>query len=236
MSSEDLVKFGPEDANGFRSFSFYTDRGESTRVSLNFSVLREYITRTAGDLSMYSDDEQKSLKTAAKLLAARTPDELVVREQLDAAQLIDLSLTNLLQNTAEVTLRSIESWYPPLAKLALQAVSDACVKKSLNIVSEGMGAPIVTTKKSVDIILDDFCEAVRAFLNKAGRPPESGELIQDVQEAVRRLEATEPGKNPTQQKVAEELGIDPRTLRARLATSRIRWDDLLRLCGCKKRK
>src|SRR5437016_4074122 len=130
MSSEsDLAKFGPEDANGFRSFSFYTDRGESTRVSVNFSVLREYLMRTAGDFSLYSDSEQKILKTAAKLLAARTPEELVAREKLDTTQLIDLSLTNMLPSTAEVTLRSIESWYPPLAKLALQAVSDACVKK-----------------------------------------------------------------------------------------------------------
>jgi hypothetical protein len=99
-----------------------------------------------------------------------------------------------------------------------------------------MGAHIVTTKKSVDIILDDFCEAVRAFLNKAGRPPESEELIQDIQEVIRRLEAQEPGKKPTQQKVAEALGIEPRTLRARLATCRIKWDEMLRLCGWQKRK
>jgi hypothetical protein len=196
MSSEtDLPKFGTEDANGFRSFSFYTDRGESTRISVNFSVLREYLTRTAGDLSLYSDDEQKTLKTAAKLLAARAPEELVAREQLDTTQLIDLTLTNMLESTSELTLRSIETWYPPLAKLALQAVSDACVKKALNIVSQGMGAPIITTKKSVEIILNDFCEAVRVFLNKAGRPPEVEELIQDVQEAVQRLELKNPARD-----------------------------------------
>jgi len=233
-TQSDLPQFGPEEADGFRSFSLYTDTGASIRVSLNFDVIHDYLSRTAGDLNLYSDAERESLKTAAKLLAAKTPDELLAREQLDSDQLIDLAQTELLQSATEITIRSIEKWYPHLARLALQAVSDACVKRSLNIVSQGLGAPSVTTGESVDIILADFCETIRAFLNRPGRPLESAELIRHVQEAVERLKAEHPRQKPTQEKVAEILGIEPRTLRARLATCHIKWSELLRLCGWKR--
>ncbi len=232
-------EFGPEDENGFRSFSLYTDRQEQIRVSVHFGAIREYLTRTGGDLSLYSNAEQESLKTAASMLAAKTPADLAaeVLKESGPTGLSDLALTNLLEGVTNATMRFYEEWFPRLAVLALQAASDACVKKALNILTKGLNAPPVTTEKSIDIIIDDFHKGVKMFLSEPGRHLESTRLIQDVREALRRLEQRrlqrkEPCRKPRQEEVAEILEVSSRSLRARQAKYGIKtWDEMLRVCG-----
>jgi hypothetical protein len=238
-SESDWLEFGPEDENGFRSFSLYTDRQEQIRVSVHFGAIREYLTRTAGDLNLYSDAEQESLKTAASMLAAKTPVELAagVLNESGPAGVTDLALKNLLEGVTNITMRSYEKWFPGLALLALQAASDTCVKKALNILMKGLNAPPVTTEKSINVILDDFRKGVKIFLREAGRHVESTRLIQDVQEALRRVEKrrlkrNEPYRKPRQEEVAEILEVSSRSLRSRQAKYGIKtWDEMLRVCG-----
>ncbi|MFL6211088.1 MAG: hypothetical protein ACJ74W_19720 [Pyrinomonadaceae bacterium] len=192
--------------------------------------MREYLNKTAGDFNLYSPLEQESLKAAAALLAAKVPGNIPVTD-MGRADVARLALMNLLHRTAEHTPLSFENWFLGLATIALQVASDACVKKTLNIVAQGFKVPAVTTEESVDLLLSDLRHALKMFLLQAGRRLETPRLIQDVHGAVRQLKEKEPNKKVTQQNVAEILGIDPRTLRKRQTAYGIEtWDELLLAC------
>jgi hypothetical protein len=229
-TKSDGPKFGPEDAQGFRSFSLYTgDRKVTYKISVHFGALCEGLAKTAGDFNTYSKAEQESIKAAAALLAARLPDE-VVTDEITSAQVAKLTLENLLQGVVDFTPRSFEQFFPGLTKRVLQVASDACIKMSLNDVAQGFKVPPVTTEESVSVLLANLVQLLRKLLSQKGRPLETPGLLRDVQTAIRKLKV-KPGKRPTQQQVADIMRTQPRTLRQRMATYGIKtWGELLLAC------
>src|SRR5205085_11232552 len=135
---------------------------------------------------LYSPLEQESLKAAAALLAAKVPGNIPVTN-MGRADVARLALMNLLHSTAEHTPLSFENWFLGLATIALQVASDACVKKTLNIVAQSFKVPQVTTEESVEIILTDLNKAIKMFLRRAGRRPETPKLLREMQAAIKKL-------------------------------------------------
>jgi hypothetical protein len=227
--NSDWPEFGPEDAEGFRTFSLYTDTHEHIRISVSLSTIQEYTNRTAVDFTQYSPREQESLKAAAALLAAKFPGKLSP-DDMSRAEAVNMALTNLLESAAKFTTLAFEKWFPGLATIALQVASDACVKKTLNNVAESFKVPPVTTEKSVELLLGDLNGAIKMFLGKKGRRRETAKLLQDMQAAIKRLKL-QPGEQPTQEQVAESMGVDSRALRKNMTAHGVKtWNELLLAC------
>jgi hypothetical protein len=166
-SKSDWPQFRPEDAEGFRSFSLYTDTQEHIRVSVRFSALKEYADRTASDFDQYSPLEQESLKAAAALLAAKVPGN-INSDELSRAETAKLALKNLLEGSARFTTLAFEKWFPGLAAIALQVAADACVKKTLNNVAQSFNVPIVTTEKALASSFAISIGRLKCFCAKKG--------------------------------------------------------------------
>src|SRR5437016_4143051 len=111
-------KVSPPDAEGFLTFSFFTDDvGETLRVSFNPGRHREYLAKTGGDIDLYHATELERLRTAAAIIAAH--DDFPEHDSKGAlAAIIDL-----VPKYAALTL---EKYFPSLALLALGLANDVC--------------------------------------------------------------------------------------------------------------
>jgi hypothetical protein len=228
-SKSEWPQFEAEDANGFRSFSLFTDRHEYFRVSVRMSAIEEFGTRTARDFDNYSPLEQESFKAAAALLSAKVPGHVNTAE-MTRLEIVTSALVNLLDSAARFTPVAFENWFPGLVVIAMQVVSDACVKKTLNNVADAFNVPLVTDEASVDTILADLNSGIRKFLRKPGRRRETPKLLDEMHSAVMRLRL-KTSEKPTQEKVAQTIGIDARTLRKNMTSCGIKsWDEMLLAC------
>jgi len=229
MNHDELPKFGPPDAEGFRTVSFYDPEGaELTKISLHLERERRYCAKTSTDLDgQYSRKEQESLRAAATLLAAQKEAPEYDPER---------ALAFILELMPQFIVANLEKHFPPFAHLALQAAKDACVKYTLNGLVQTWQGPRVYDDHDVDIILADLRKAVREFLSiDVGRPVETLDHLRRTREALKNLDDRKhlraSGKNPTQQQVAEELGIDARALRVWARSCGLSWSEWLRACG-----
>ena len=191
-----LLEFSPTDSEGFRTVSFYSREGsEVLRLSLHIERFRQHFTRTA-DLKGYSDDEQEGLRTAAVIAAARKESSLHDPD-LVLAGILDLLIPKFVTEQTE-------KHFPTLAWIALQAVSDACVKYGIRGVVESMHAPRIYGEEAADLITRRLTETIKAeFLGvEAGRPAEVRQQLEDTREALKRIKEKKKlrvGKKPTQQ-------------------------------------
>lgn len=220
-----LSEFGPTDSDGFRTVSFYaTEGGEALRVSLHIGRLRQQFAGTASNLDHYSADEQEGLRTAAVLAAAREASSLH-DPGLVLATMLDLLIPKLVTEQTE-------KHFPELARIALQAVQDACVKFAISGVIEMNGAPRIYGEETADWIVRDLTKVIReGFLRiKAGRPAEVRQQLEDTREALKRIKEKKKrglGKKPTQQQVADELKVGVRALRDWPRACNLTWDEWL---------
>jgi hypothetical protein len=220
-----LPEFGPTDSDGFRTVSFYaTEGGEALRVSLHIGRLRQQFAGTASNLDHYSADEQEGLRTAAVLAAAREASSLH-DPGLVLATMLDLLIPKLVTEQTE-------KHFPELARIALQAVQDACVKYAVSGVVEMNNAPRIYGEETAEWILRDLTATIKkGFLRiRAGRPAEVGQQLKDTREALNRIKKRKKlsdGTKPTQQQVAEELGIGVRTLRQWPRACKLTWEEWL---------
>lgn len=214
--------FGPPDLEGFRTVSFYGGEGsEILRLSLHIERFRQHFTRTA-DLKEYSDAEQEGLSTASVIAAARKQSSLHDPD-LVLAGILDLLIPKFVTEQTE-------KHFPTLAWIALQTVSDACVKYGIRGVLESMQAPRIYGEEAAELITRTLTETIRTeFLGiEAGRPAKVRQQLADTREALKRIREKKKlgqGKKPTQQQVAEELGIGVRALRNWPRTCNLTWDE-----------
>jgi len=219
------ARFGPPDPEGFRAVSFYgADGAEVLRLSLHMERFHQQLTSSASNLEQYSNDEQEGLRTAAVLAAARKKSSLHDPDLVLAA-ILDLLIPKFVTDQTE-------EHFPTLAWIALQAVSDACVKYAISGVVESMHAPRIYDAEAADLVLRPLTETIRKeFLRiKAGRPAEVRKHMEETREAVRQLvEKGElrAGDRPTEEQLAEKIGIDERLLRNWPGTCNLTWDEWL---------
>jgi len=218
-----LSEFGPIDSDGFRTVSFYaTEGGEALRVSLHIGRLRQQFAGTASNLDHYSADEQEGLRTAAVIAASRKGSS-VHDPGIVLATMLDLLIPKFVTEQTE-------KLFPELARIALQAVQDACVKFAVSGVVEMNNAPRIYGEETADWILRDLTATIRkGFLRiRAGRPAEVRQQLEDTREALERIKRKKrlrDGRKPTQQQVAEELGIGVRALRDWPQARKLSWDE-----------
>jgi hypothetical protein len=191
------------------------------RLGLHIERLKQHLIRTA-DLKGYSDYEQDGLRTAATIAAAHEESSLQ-DPNLVLAVILDLLIPKFVT-------KQTEKHFPTLAWIALQAVSDACVKFGIRGVVESMNAPRIYGEDAADLITRTLTETIRTeFLGvEAGRPAEVRQKLEDTREALKRIKEKKKlgaGKKPTQQLVAEELGIGVRALRNWPRTCNLTWDE-----------
>jgi len=217
------AKFGAPDSEGFRTVSFYSREGsEVLKLSLHIERFHQQLTRTPSSLEEYSDDEQEGLKAAAVISAARK-ESSVHDPNLVLAGMLDLLIPKFVTEQTE-------KHFPELAWMALQAVQDACVKFAITGVIEINGAPRIYGEETADWILRDLTKIIReGFLRiKAGRPAEVRKHLKRTREAIGRLVTKKvlcAGERPTQEQVAEEIEVDPRSVRDWLRTCKLSWDE-----------
>jgi len=220
-----LPEFGPTDSEGFRTVSFFdTEGSEVLKVSLNIECLRQQVRRTASNLDHYSADEQEGLRTAAVIAAARK-DSSLHDPNLALAAILDLFIPKFVTEQTE-------KHFPPLAWIALQTVSDACVKYGIRGVVESMHAPRIYGEQAADLITRPLTETIRTeFLGiEAGRPAEVRQQLADTREALVRIyekKKLRAGKKPTQQQVADVLKITVRALREWPRACNLTWEEWL---------
>src|SRR6266511_979320 len=106
-----------------------------------------------------------------------------------------------------------EKLFPELARIALQAVQDACVKFAVSGVVEMNRAPRIYGEETAEWILRDLTATSRKeFLRiKPGRRAEVRKHLEETREAVGRLVTKgvlRIGDRPTQEQVAEEIGVE----------------------------
>lgn len=216
------------DAEGFQTFSFYTtDIGETLRVSFNPGRHREYLAKTGSDTDLYHSTEFERLRTAAAIIAAH--DDFPAHDPKGALA----AIINLVPKYAA---QNLETYFPSLALLALQLANDICLKHTLNRVVQSMRAPRIYDEAMLDLLFEELMQVSKGLLEiGAGRPVETGEYLKRVRNALKRLDRREhlrgQGKRPTQQQVADELEIEPRTLRKWRASCGLSWNEFLRACG-----
>src|SRR5258705_13489536 len=95
------AKFGPRDAEGFRTVSFYSrDGAEVLRLGLHIKRFHQQLTRAPSNLEEYSDDEQDGLRTAAIIAAARK-ESSVHDPSLLLATMLDLLIPKFVTEQTE---------------------------------------------------------------------------------------------------------------------------------------
>lgn len=217
------AKFEAPDSEGFRTVSFYSREGsEVLKLSLHIERFHQQLTTTPSSLEEYSDDEQDGLRTAAVIAAARR-ESSVHDPSIVLAIMLDLLIPKFVTEQTE-------KLFPELAWIALQAVQDACVKFAVSGVVEMNNAPRIYGEETAGWILRDLTATIRnGFLRiRAGRPAEVRQRLEDTREALKRIKRKKKlrqGKKPTQQQVAEELGIGVRTLRDWPHACKLTWDE-----------
>jgi hypothetical protein len=218
-------EFGPADPKGFRQIPFYIEGDEFLRVNANLERVQKYLTDTANDDEQYSSRERESLETAAAIIAARedSPDH-------DP----EVSLATIINLVPDHTAQYLEKWFPLLAKLTLEVALNLCVKRGLDETARSLNAPGIYKEADVDLLLADLKEAAMQFLKiDPGRPRETADHLKKGRAALKSLAEKNllNGKRPKQELFAEELRIQPRTLRLWLEDCDLSWVEFLRACG-----
>jgi hypothetical protein len=217
------AQFDPPDSEGFRTVSFYGNEGSKVlKLSLHLERLREEFTRTASDLAHYSDNERDGLRTAAVIAAARK-ESSIHDPGIALATMLDLLIPKFVSEQTE-------KLFPELARIALQAVQDACIKFAVSGVVEMNRAPRIYGEETAEWILRDLTATIRKeFLRiKAGRPSEVRKHLEETREAVGRLVTKgvlRIADRPTQEQVAEEIGVDARSMRDWLTACDLSWEE-----------
>lgn len=217
----------PPDAEGFRTFSFFAPGvGETIRISFNPERQREYLIRTSHDVDLYSTTEIKRLRLAARLVAAK--DAFPEYDQNGA-------LDAILNITPMFIVETLERHFPSFALVAIRATHDVCVKYTLNQTVKSMGAPGMYDETMLKEILRVFVGVATEFLDiKPGRPRETEKHLLEVSEALDRLEKSgriQTDEIPSQELVAERIGVTARVLRDWCRACGLKWHEFLRACG-----
>lgn len=212
----------PPDADGFRTFSLYTDTGEIFRVSFNVERQRDYLNRPISPYDEYSPGEQNRLEQAAQVAIARGE---IPRNDLLGPE--EAAIELLHEKANETALRLIEQWFPALAAEALRVATNACVKRALNQVVTEYGAPRIYDEAAFERLSGDFKTAIKEeMVIKRGHPPEGPERVVKIRQVLQQL--SEKGNaRPTQAEVAVEIRIEARRLRDWLSSSGVSWRQLL---------
>lgn len=218
---------GPEDEQGFRTFSLYGPVGETTRVSFNLKRHLEWLANTSKQAELYSQEERDRLKLAARIVAAR--DAFTDHNEEEA-------LTTLVEISPHFIAQSLEKYFPSLVVLGIRAAGDVCVKHALNLTVQSTGAPRMYDDLMLREILREFESVATDFLQiRSGRPVETEQHLTETKQALEQLELKgkiqRGGKLPTQELVASKLGINSRSLREWRKTCKLKWHEFLRACG-----
>lgn len=215
-------KLGPKNKQRFQTISFRLPGiGRILRVSINLEKERQWLAAATTDRGKYSPGELDGLRTAATIIAAKDSFQ---SDGSNPEQILDA----MLQITPDHMIRSTEECFSPLTALALQMVSDVCVKRGISKVASSMGAPPVYDEEVVDGLIDQFRSAVKGYLGvpPTGRPVETKLRLLETAGALKRLAIAR--KKPTQELIAEELGIEPRSLRDWPKSCGLNWNEFLR--------
>jgi hypothetical protein len=218
---------GPEDAEGFRTFSLYGPEGETIRVSFNLKRQLEWLVNTSKQEERYSQKERAKLKLAARIVAAR--DAFPGHNEGEA-------LTTLLEISPHFIVQSLEKYFPCLVVLGMEAAGDVCVKHALNLTVQSTGAPRMYDDLVIQEIFRVFENVATDFLQiQPGRPVETEQHLTETKPALEQLESKgkiQRGKKlPTQELVSSKLGISSRSLRQWCTACRLKWHEFLRACG-----
>lgn len=215
----DTPKFGPIDADGFSTVSYYIDGAEALKVSVNLDRYRNHLAKTANNLENYSADEQESLRTGATIIAAR--EEAPTHDP-------ESTLETILAASSSHIAESLVRYFPLLAFEALKVASNTCVKHTLNQMAQAMRAPRIYKEEFADALIKELRSDVQGLLEiGAGRPAETAQRFRETRKALAALNNSEP----TQEKLSEELNIDPRTLRTWLEGVDLTYKEWLRACS-----
>lgn len=217
--------FGDLDAEGFRTVSFKPNGLESVRVSLHIARIQAVLTQDIE--SQFSSKEREGLRTAVQLLTAN---------QHAPGYDPNAAMEAMLEAVPIYIAENIEKHFPMLAWLALEAATDICVKHTLTGLAQSQNGPPLYGQEDAELILKDLRGAVwKYLLIDGGRPAETSRQLQKTRLAIERLDSElqlrAKGKRPTQEQVAEELDVTPRTLRSWLSTCNKTWEEWLMACG-----
>jgi len=195
---EEFAEFGAIDSEGFRTFSMTLEDGsEIARVSL-------HIDRISKKFPDYTNDEKNALLTAASIAAARN-DSCLNDPQTVLTTIVQRLLPTLVAE-------QLQTYFPKLAKEALEVVTNACLKFALGGVVEMNGGPRVYDKETAEALLSPLTKTIaKEFLRvRAGRPAETWQRLLRTAEAVGRLKVA--SEATTREKVAEVLEVDAGTI------------------------